>query len=406
MLPASLQSEAHSVSTSEAPPRSRRVRLPNERGQLFRAELVWRDLQPWLLDHGYQLRPRYAPNWKPSWEGSKKGFMDCEDGVASPVRDSRHSTAEIHAQEQIGIILDATRISDGRFVALKSISKGMCPDEPSLGLFFSTEPRASDVRNHCVPIYEVLQSPTDTDRSILVMPLLRLHDDPRFDTIGEGVEFLRQIFQGLSFMHFHQVAHRDIGKLNIMMDATPLFPKPYHPFKIHTTRDCSGTAKHYTRTQRPVKYWITDFGFSKRYDPGNGTPLDQPLLGADRTVPEYIASMETACNPFAVDVYCLGNFVRETFLEGSGETMLGFEFLRPLVADMVHSDPAKRPTMKEAMSRFEEIQKGLSTWKLHSRVVLQGDSSFLGFFRFLAHWWRRVGFMLRRVPALPTPATS
>ena len=54
---------------------------------------------------------------------------------------------------------------------------------------------ASDPRNHSVPIYEVLQLPDDDDKLILVMPLLKEYQIPRFDTIGEVVEFFRQIFE-------------------------------------------------------------------------------------------------------------------------------------------------------------------------------------------------------------------
>jgi hypothetical protein len=54
---------------------------------------------------------------------------------------------------------------------------------------------ASDPRNHCVPIYEVLQLPDDEDKLILVMPLLKEYDIPRFDTIGEVVEFFQQLFE-------------------------------------------------------------------------------------------------------------------------------------------------------------------------------------------------------------------
>jgi hypothetical protein len=44
-------------------------------------EVFWRDHQPWLLDQGYTLRQRYHPDWKPSWEGTKKDPDDCEDSL-------------------------------------------------------------------------------------------------------------------------------------------------------------------------------------------------------------------------------------------------------------------------------------------------------------------------------------
>ncbi|KAJ6507345.1 hypothetical protein C8R47DRAFT_1209253 [Mycena vitilis] len=51
----------------------------------------------------------------------------------------------------------------------------------------------------------------------------------------------------------------------------------------------------------------------------------------------------------------------------------GFEFMRPLVDDMVQDDPMKRPKIDSdetaIVARFAEmIQKGLSSWKLRSYV--------------------------------------
>jgi hypothetical protein len=93
--------------------------------------------------------------------------------------------------------MDATRIMDGKFVVLKITRKSSHPFETEIGTLFSTPPLANDPANHCVPIYEVLQVPDDEDKLLLVMPLLRPYDDPRFDTFGEALEFLRQIFEVL-----------------------------------------------------------------------------------------------------------------------------------------------------------------------------------------------------------------
>ena len=101
------------------------------------------------------------------------------------------------------------------------------------------------------------------------------------------------------------------------MDATPLYPIPYHPAAKERTRDFSDRGwyypSHYTRTQRPVKYYFTDFGISRRYNPDDGPPLEDPIYGGDKTAPEFQVSLD-ACNPFPTDVYYLGNAIRETFL--------------------------------------------------------------------------------------------
>ena len=44
-------------------------------------EFFWRDHQPWLQERGYMLRPRYMPDWKPSWETSPKNRIFAEDAL-------------------------------------------------------------------------------------------------------------------------------------------------------------------------------------------------------------------------------------------------------------------------------------------------------------------------------------
>ena len=105
--------------------------------------------------------------------------------------------------------------------------------------------------------------------------------------------------------------------LNIMMDATPLYPIPYHPMRRSRLRDFSDHGwfdpTHYTRTERTVKYYIIDFGISRRYNPDDGPPLEDPIIGGDKSVPEFQVSLEP-CNPFPTDIYYLGSVIRNTFL--------------------------------------------------------------------------------------------
>ncbi|KAL4244330.1 hypothetical protein ABKN59_010149 [Abortiporus biennis] len=106
--------------------------------KLLSHEEFWRDHQVWLQQQGYMLRPRYKPDWIPTWESSYPYYLTHQDGIAT------------------------------------------------LGI-------AADPRNHCVPIYDVLKVP-----------------NTKFVSIGEAVEFFRQIIEGIQFMHHHHIAHRDI----------------------------------------------------------------------------------------------------------------------------------------------------------------------------------------------------
>ena len=57
------------------------VRPDYEGGALDELELFWRDHQKWLQDRGYLLRPRYRPDWVPSWKDRPDVFWRfCEDG--------------------------------------------------------------------------------------------------------------------------------------------------------------------------------------------------------------------------------------------------------------------------------------------------------------------------------------
>lgn len=77
--------------------------------------------------------------------------------------------------------------------------------------------------------------------------------------------------------------------------------------------------------------------------------------------------------------------------------------MKPLVADMIQADPAKRPKMDEVVTRFDGIRRGLSRRTLRSRVVDVDEDLFERVIRTTSHWKRRVGFMTRGVPAIPSP---
>ncbi|KAG0696947.1 kinase-like domain-containing protein [Suillus ampliporus] len=350
-------------------------------GALSTKETWWCERYQWLKDQGYLLRPRYAPDWVPSWEGSKRNALACEDGQVM----------------RFGRIMDATRLSDGLYVSLKVIRHSEHPHEAEIGQYFMEDKLASDPKNHCVPFLSVLSVPNDDDTQIIVMPLLLAFNKPPFDTFGEVVECLRQLFEGLLFMHKHRIAHCDCMWMNVMMDAKDLYFEPYHPVKPHMKRDFSGHASHYTRTQRPPKYYLIDFGLSRQYDANDENPLEYPVLGGDKTVPEFQNNMDVLLNPFPTDVYYLGNIIREQFLD----IKTGFEFLKPLVDDMVQDDPSKRPTMEQAVERFDLIRQNLNTWKLRSRVTAINEGPFEHVYRGAAHWRRRIGFIVKRVSATP-----
>lgn len=215
-----------------------------------------------------------------------------------------------------------------------------------------------------------------------------------------------------------------------MMDSQNLYDEPVHPSQTHMKRDLSGLAKKpHTRTARPVKYYHIDFGLSRIYDPKLGPPCEhsgQDGYGGDRSVPEF--KISGYCDPFRVDVYRVGNLVREirsvrpllrsdtgylvlkSPLQGEyhwepGSTderkILGLDFLEPLLQDMCQDDPEKRPTMDEVMARFTKIVNALSGWKLRSRLRRLGVS--VSMRQLTVHWATQITRVARRVPSIPTP---
>ncbi|KAI0786622.1 kinase-like domain-containing protein [Abortiporus biennis] len=352
---------------------------------LFVTEIFWRNLQPWLESKGYMLRPRYKPDWKPSW---KEGEYEWN-----------HEDSCINAQRAV---IDATRILDGEMVMLKKVLPSVHPHEVDITRYFSTEPVKSHPQNHCVPLLDMFEVPNRTgpDRMIImVFPFLRAFQNPPMKSIGEAVEFCRQIFEGLHFMHDCHIAHRDAMDLNIMMDPRPTYPNMFHPINTRMNRNFKGRAKHFTRTARPTKYYLIDFGISRQYDPQDSSPLELPIFGGDKSVPEFIADCTKPYNPFHTDIYYVGNMIRETFLNKT----CGLEFMSSLVADMTQDDPEQRPDIDEVVYRFTAILSQLHWWTLRSRLVYLDESCFKSFCREVRHWNRTVWHILFFRRALPTP---
>ncbi|KAI0294559.1 hypothetical protein BC826DRAFT_1104616 [Russula brevipes] len=343
-------------------------------------EKGWSDRQMDLEKVGYMLRRRYRPGWKPSWVGTKKFFTEVEDGQAQLRR----------------VVMDATRISDGKPVMLKAPLLSEGPYELQLNRLFSFEPLLSDPRNHCAPLLDLIELPNEPP--IMVHAQLRPFYDPPMQTYGEFVAFFGQLCEGIQFMHENNVAHRDCTSENIMLDPSGMYPESFHPVAVNRSRDFRKKAKAYSRTRRPPRYLLIDLGLSRRYDPENGPPLDTPLPGGDKSAPEHQDPV-TLCNPFPTDIYYIGNLVRESFVQ----EYHGFEFIQPLIADMTLDDPQKRPTAQEVVSRFEGIKSSLSVWKLRSRVVRRKEIWPMMILRSARHLYRTAGYILTRKAAIPEP---
>ncbi|KAG6828296.1 hypothetical protein H0H92_008456 [Tricholoma furcatifolium] len=116
---------------------------------------------------------------------------------------------------------------------------------------------------------------------------------------------------------------------------------------------------------------------------------------------KFAEEIHPPCDPFPVDVYCLGNCIRQRFVYGwkFHQPKKGFEFIRDLVDDMTDPDPSKRPTMKEASSRLNVIIEGLDENKLRSPFLKAHEWMTLR--QFIVHWTKQYIRKARGIPAIP-----
>ena len=77
---------------------------------------------------------------------------------------------------------------------LKAVDIRENPDELEIATYFSSKQLSDIPENHCVPIFETLKVPDDDYHVILVMPVLRNCMNPPFETVGEVIDFLGQVF--------------------------------------------------------------------------------------------------------------------------------------------------------------------------------------------------------------------
>ncbi|KAH9169624.1 kinase-like domain-containing protein [Lactarius sanguifluus] len=312
-------------------------------GSLSNSELWWRDRYHDIVASGYELRPRYDPGFQPSWtrKTSRKDFFVTDDVQPTPFRS----------------VIDATQAN------------------PS---------------NHCVALLELIDTGgTKLDKRLMVMPFLRPFNHPQF------VAFFIQICEGLQFMHQNNVAHRDCTVNNIMFDPSNMYPKGYHISQINRSRDLKGRAERHTRTDRPPRYYLINFGLSRKYF--SRDVVDEPLRGGDETTPEHL--LGGRCNPFRTDIYNLGNVVREQFLVKCN----GFEFMQGLVDEMTDESPERRPTIEGVIKGFDHIRSSLSTIKLRSLISLKKDPRLFTASRHVRQLIRTARYIVLKKAAIPIP---
>ena len=90
-------------------------------------------------------------------------------------------------------VIDASRISDGKKVLIKVVDRGTT--ETDIATFLSSPDLAKDLRNHCVPILDVVRDDSFPRFEFLVMPLLRPFHMPPFFSADEMLDFVKQTLE-------------------------------------------------------------------------------------------------------------------------------------------------------------------------------------------------------------------
>ncbi|KAL5536539.1 hypothetical protein ACEPAF_361 [Sanghuangporus sanghuang] len=315
---------------------------------LSNVERGWVEDYEYLLCHGYQLRPRFHPRWTPTWCGTNLSPVACEDSIA-------HFSSSV---------IDVKRFRDGKIVAVKR-TPGLF--EAKIACMLSSMDRLQDPMNHCVPIYDYFPDIREQHGgSFIVMPLLRAFNDPPFVYVDEVVDFVRQMLQGLVYLHSQNVAHRDLSDGNIMMEGRALYGEDgFHPSDQDVTAG-DITVLACPRTRRDVgfvKYYFTDFGLSSHFDEPKVLRLVVGNRAQDTDVPEL--SNVIPYDPFPVDVFTLGNVFKRNFLDKYSNV----EFLSSLCSEMTKRPPWSRPSAANALSLFclslPRYQSRALRWRLH-----------------------------------------
>ncbi|EJD37665.1 hypothetical protein AURDEDRAFT_73048 [Auricularia subglabra TFB-10046 SS5] len=337
---------------------------------LTEQELFWRDVQPFLLDRGYSLRPRYAPDWKPSWAGTNINPRFCEDGaITVPTW-----------------VMDARR-ADGTAVAIKWIPDALhTANELDIMRYLSSDELQADPRCHTLPLLDTFSHPTIPMADIRGMA--RCSPCPVAETL-----------KGLFFLHVHGVAHRSTfspsfcatSSLNDAIAIAQLVASWWTSTRCCQASDGIRRIRCTPWSTSRARYYLIDMGISSRFNSDSPGPhLVVGTVGRDQTAPEL--SDTVPYDPFKLDVYLLGNYFLTRFI-AEHENL---QFLKPVVDAMTHPTPAERPTIDAAYEQLCGILRKQSgrafRWRLRGYDEPRGFRLAMGTFCFVRelYYWARV----------------
>ncbi|PPR07268.1 hypothetical protein CVT26_012428 [Gymnopilus dilepis] len=239
--------------------------------------------------------------------------------------------------------LHAARTKDNRDVVIVLLSDGVRGISATRSLeIVGRGLNAALFNNHTLPVLEWLRQ----DNLVFgVFPMVgRWYDLPWFGSIGNILEFMGQIIEGVAFLHEHHIAHRDLFFSNFVSSW-------------RSENEIPGGSDALFRT----RYYIIDFEFAVCFAP-DADPETRVVTGPpvsfdvyERPAPPEMRKTAPYC-PFKADVWQLGCAFLETF--GHIEDI---PLVIELLMQMRNSDPAKRPTVQEALDTLNQFRSSISS---------------------------------------------
>ncbi|KAG8787013.1 hypothetical protein FRC12_015997 [Ceratobasidium sp. 428] len=306
-------------------------------------ESRWVSHHDYLLERGYQLRPRFRPGWVRSWKGTHLYPEDCEDSWAAVSK----------------LTLDAVRISDGRQVMIKKlIPSAEKPEhdvqkELRMVQHLSAPTLRDDPRNHAMEYLDSFPIPNIPGGVFMVTALYASWNRPEFETIDQAIDCIRQILEGLAFLHENRIAHRDCTPPNIMMDLRPLVDEPFHPIRNACSLDGKYFIERRSRSEAPVRYFYIDFDLSTWFE---SEETEKAVLGKHGRVQAPELSDTIPYDPFMVDIFVIGTFLEQEFFK----KYRGFGFLGPVIRQMKRDHPRRRPNAAQVERSFLKLTANIS----------------------------------------------
>ncbi|TDL19842.1 hypothetical protein BD410DRAFT_873675 [Rickenella mellea] len=174
------------------------------------------------------------------------------------------------------------------------------------------------------------------DSEFIDMPLLCLATDSAFSVVTQFITHNLNTEQVWSRCMKHRVARRDLSWLNIMFDASPMYPIGFHAQK----RRMDPTGIHFVKARRfairSLKYYIVDYDLSTRFEDSDTFRLVTGVDSQDRKVPELSPS-----TPY--DPYWLTCLLSEISILNFFAEPPNLSFLVPLESAMTNCDPKIDP---------------------------------------------------------------